>query len=775
MKSYVTYGLALLALSAASVARADVTLVQDGVAKAAIYVEPSVMEPDSSLTSSAPYPQWHPEDERRRLRESVRDLSAYLEKMSGAKVPIVTGAPADDKATPIMVGEAAAKQFGALKPKSPYRQGWRVVASPKGIGLLGESPEATSYAVYELLERLGCRWYMPSEMGEVVPNSKTIKLANLDVTGAPPTIGRFSYYNDSDFLRRNRFGGFYLSAGHALEISNWITKEQLAAHPDWNAEIGGKRSINGRLCWGNPEVAAALSDGIIASLDKNYQPSISLSPDDGVNFCECEKCKALDAGDFDANVGMASITDRYVHFANQIVERVSKKYPDVLFGFYVYAQYNRPPLREKVNPRLIPVIAPIIFCRAHSMLSDNCPSRPELKQQVEGWQKMAPRMGYYNYMFHLAETSVPNPMIRQMSDELPILYKNNVQIWLPETMSNLDSVLPGVVLSMRAAVTPNLKPAEVLGDFYTKFYGAAAKEMRTYWETVDNVWIDSNEHAGCAFGYGRRFTPANLAKMRTAMDAALAACKTPMELRRVKLQDDALAQFELYMKLRRDLFEGRLANLEADGNKWYTRQLALGDQYAPQAAFTKTYWTPKTISGVYFDSFVRASYNDGTRIARDFTPITPTLVKWSYAVDKEKKGAELGWNKADFNDKAWKTTDLFNDSWFDLGLDKYYGPMWYRSTVNMPAVPAGKKVFLWVSSEDGAVKVYVNGQHVPYVNEKGEKSDEFSGWCQPVSFDVTAAVKPGAENQISIVGTRQFLNELGTGGLLGPVMLYSEK
>ena len=36
-------------------------------------------------------------------------------------------------------------------------------------------------------------------------------------------------------------------------------------------------------------------------------------------------------------------------------------------------------------------------------------------------------------------------------------------------------------------------------------------------------------------------------------------------------------------------------------------------------------------------------------------------------------------------------------------------------------------------------------------------------------------VKPGAENQISILCSRGAINELGTGGLLGPVTIYREK
>jgi len=54
--------------------------------------------------------------------------------------------------------------------------------------------------------------------------------------------------------------------------------------------------------------------------------------------------------------------------------------------------------------------------------------------------------------------------------------------------------------------------------------------------------------------------------------------------------------------------------------------------------------------------------------------------------------------------------------------------------------------------------------------------DEFkNGYGKPATFDITAALKPGAENQITIRGTRVFINELGTGGLLGPVYLYRER
>jgi hypothetical protein len=105
--------------------------------------------------------------------------------------------------------------------------------------------------------------------------------------------------------------------------------------------------------------------------------------------------------------------------------------------------------------------------------------------------------------------------------------------------------------------------------------------------------------------------------------------------------------------------------------------------------------------------------------------------------------------------------------------------MWHRAKVIIPVFPANRKTYLWLSSTDGDCKVFVNGKHIPYVVERGEKKGETmdyaTGFCEPFSFDITSAVKPDAENEIAIIGTHHTMNELGSGGLNGPGLLYQEK
>ena len=181
-----------------------------------------------------------------------------------------------------------------------------------------------------------------------------------------------------------------------------------------------------------------------------------------------------------------------------------------------------------------------------------------------------------------------------------------------------------------------------------------------------------------------------------------------------------------------------------------------------------------TVNGSYFSQFYQQTYNDASRIAKHFDVLTPTpLRSFRYATDPEKKGEAAGWGKPSFNDSAWKTTDVCNETWSTLGLHDYFKSMWYRTTVKLPAVRVDRRVFLWLGSYDGSAKVFVNGKLVK-PDGKTPTATEAVGYCQPTSFDVTLAVEDG-DNTVAILCTRTDFNELGTGGLLGPAIIYAEK
>ena len=359
-------------------------------------------------------------------------------------------------------------------------------------------------------------------------------------------------------------------------------------------------------------------------------------------------------------------------------------------------------------------------------------------------------------------------MITRWSEELPILYANGVKIWWPETLANFDASLPGLYLGARLSWHTQADPEQILNEFFTRFYGAAAEPMERYWRTVDDAWTNAADHAGCRFGHAARFTPFVMERARKALDEALGAHETALEYRRVKLADDSFREFELYMKMLRDFSDGRWASLGKDQNRWTVLWDSLTEQYKKQQCF---YY----YGSHYFGFFNRPLYVDAARVAKECKILSKPVRQWRFEADREQDGEERGWQQVDFDDTAWRTVDPCVQTWSALGLFDYFGATWYRAKVKIPAVPEGKKVCLWLGGTEGRTKLFVNGQHVPYLNDKGETVGEYGGYCKPVSFDITAVAKPGAENRLALRSTRSTINEIGTGGLLGPVVVYQEK
>lgn len=775
--AWILVAVVILQWSGAAASRADVTLVENGQARAVVFVPARVWDdPPQSPEPATVWKTLKAEDNRRRLRESVRDFVGIVQRMSGAKLEVVVGAPpANDTRPAILIGELAPAPYAGDAKIYPYQQGFRVQVAGSKVSVAGQSDLAVSYAIYTLLDQLGCRWFMPSPLGEVLPKQPTITVTAQDLTTGPATIYRGLWYCDNDYARRNRLGGMELSAGHALEFT--VPKELRESHPEIRAMIGGKPHPH-LIKWTHPLVADAISSAALAQFEKNPDlHTFSLSPDDGATWDESDDRK-YDAGDFDPSIQTVSKTDRLLVLVNRVAERVSAKYPQAQFGVLAYVDYTRPPVREKLHPNVVPQIAPITFSRAHPMNDDGEPNNASLRRMIEGWAKASPAVSYYFYAYYLAEVSSPNPMMTKWGNDIPYVYRQgHCRYWQPETMTNFETSMHALYLGLRMAWDPAQEPAKIFDELHTRFYGAAAHDMAAYWTTIDRGWIETPEYAGCGFGHLRRWTPEKLAAAKQHLTAAAAACQSDTERQRVELATLSFDQFAQFMRMRRDLADGKWTNLATDAADYRQKMIALGERFQPQFAFTRMGWTgPETVNVRYFDAFYRATYDDAARVARDFRILNSApLRQWRFKSDPKNEGEAAGWLRPEFDDAAWAATDCVVDTWSRMGLHNYMGSAWYRATIDVPDVAAEKKVRLWVGATDGRVRVFVNGQRVPYIDAMGKSSDSFSGYCQPVSFDITATVKRGGKNSVALWCTREFMNELGTGGLLAPLAIYTEK
>jgi hypothetical protein len=803
----VAVGIAVVSL-AATVFGADVRLANKGKSNCVIVVPPGTMAEDVKFDRKhKDYLERIAEIKRQLLRDSAKDLALYLGKMSGAEFEVVEALPKGDRRTPIYVGTPAQKVFGPVGISKAKMFGFRVVADAKrGIGLYGESEHGTSYAIYELLHRLGCRWYMPTELGEVVPSHPALTVPVMDEKRAPATEFRGMSQGGADWLRRNRF-----TAGKRIgrlpgRIGNGIAYDGVrvtvsAGHNMLWRLIPEDSGMRGRAFnWTDPKLAEVMAKTMLDEINTHLAEVLAagvpvryqLNMPDGQFPTEDpeERKHDPDPRVWEKAAGRWSITDRLILLANRILERVTKVHPNVHIEMLGYVNHSSPPARYEPHPHISWTIAPIDFNRYHPMDWPDHPNEFWLRDMVQGWAQKGVPLGAYWYGINLAELSAPCPFITKWGTDIRILLENNLVSWNPETMNGWDSMMPGYYLAARMTFDSAQTPKAVLGDLWTRFYGPAAEPMARYWTGIERAYIEARHHAGSPYGYLKIFTPEVMASARADLTAALEAAGKPdgAFYRRVKLIDESFGLFEQFMAMRRDWAAGNLANLDTDYEAWRTGVLDMAKRY------NERYQTGDVVQGRhgnprFSDRMVRPGYADGARMERDFARLGRPMLEWKWKYNPGPEKDSHPWTAPQYDDSEWPMTHVVRDTWSSIGhhlsmtdeASGKSGRMAYRASQDLGSLPNGKKVYLWIGMTDGRAKLFVNGKHVDYVvpektrqHEAGEVLDAFDGYCQSARFDITEALQTG-DNQFTILAERHHLNEIGTGGIMGPVVLYREK
>ncbi|MBM3888755.1 MAG: hypothetical protein FJ388_06465, partial [Verrucomicrobia bacterium] len=185
------------------------------------------------------------------------ELQRYLRKMTGRADDFAIASREPMQGDLIRVGGADAKLgFEGYRIRSSIVNGRRVTS------LCGGGRVGTLYAAYDLLYRLGCRWFAPGEVHEEVP--RIAGIPNMDVTEKPSFVTRgFLAWEDRgnpDFLlwmARNRMNywcveqkehglmrklGIRMVCGlHDAEELFLNPARYFDAHPEWFALVKGKR------------------------------------------------------------------------------------------------------------------------------------------------------------------------------------------------------------------------------------------------------------------------------------------------------------------------------------------------------------------------------------------------------------------------------------------------------------------------------------------------------------------------------------------------------
>ena len=319
---------------------------------------------------------------------AAEELQKYLGKITGEKFEIKNSKWYSQFT--IAVANQADQE---IKELNLTREEYAIKSVKNGLILSGGGDRGTLYAVYDFLERLGCRWYYPDEIDEIVPTltvDEVLKAsANLNFVEKPDfaiRIRRLESYDITkpgtplgdnimanlpqciDWACKNRFNSYQYGLDHSITcFEHWpsyqkvfgelekrdmvigagghsyflfLPDSEFSKHEDWWPERDGKRTKAGQFCTNNKEAVNYYINNIIKFLKDNPQVKFFTAwPADTGGWCHCELC-----GDD------TTIAERYMKLGNETIERVKKELPDVTFSHFAYGSHLEPPKIERPAP-----------------------------------------------------------------------------------------------------------------------------------------------------------------------------------------------------------------------------------------------------------------------------------------------------------------------------------------------------------------------------------------------------------------------------------------
>lgn len=504
---------------------------------------------------------------------AAAELQGYVRKISGATLPVMIGDRPQTR-TAVRIGVFGAEPVAGWDGDRPMPDGFTLARRGDDLWIVGGDGRGALYGVYDFLEReLEVRWFTPEELGEDFPNQATIPLPPLRRSKQPAfaAVSGFIWAGGPgaeawEKRIRAQVGSRLAFFGH-----NWAniiapTPANLQAHPEWFALVGGVRRTS-QLCSAHPDVVRITAERAREFFAKNPDaPLFSISPNDGLGFCEDSLCRAVDAR---YGVTDGSITDRLVHYANEVLAELEKTHPGKQVGILAYVSHTRPPVSAKPHPNYATLIChtPWEFCHVHALDDASCEYNRRFLEYVQGWRQVARHVGVYDYYGHFF-VFAPWPIWHSIRRDVPLLHRLGVDRFESESSQNWANHGLNFYLGAKLAWDPDLDADALLADYFSRFYGRAAQPMRRYWERWEEAMIATAPAGHGGYEWLRMYTPelATECERYLAEGERLAASDSEKVQRRVAFARLGFRFTEVYARMlehtRRGEWEQAIADAE---------------------------------------------------------------------------------------------------------------------------------------------------------------------------------------------------------------------
>jgi len=367
------------------------------------------------------------------------------------------------------------------------------IVSSNNIIIAGRSDWGTEFGAYEFLQRyLGIMWLMPGTSGEYVPKHKEVIVPIQRVVMSPDIKSRalsgVPNTTQGTWARRNRNHGqvaFHHNLGNLFPPEKYVQ-----SHPEFFPIVKGKRYLpkpNDKTMWqpcfSEPGLVDEAVKNIIDYFKSNpLSNSYSLGINDSQFFCECSKCSSIN--NEKNSLGYQNVSRSYFAWANAVVEKVLKVYPDKLFGCLAYHQLYEPASGVHVNPAIIP------FLTSDRMKWLDPREKNDAIRITQSWKKHATRIGWYDYIYG-SPYMMPRIYTNTMKDYISYASNNNIYAYYAEAYPNWGEG-PKLYIFMKLLWDSKLDQNKLLEEWCVAAVGTkASKDLISYYRIWESIWTKS--------------------------------------------------------------------------------------------------------------------------------------------------------------------------------------------------------------------------------------------------------------------------------------------
>ena len=459
----------------------------------------------------------------------------------------------------------------------------------------GFDEQGTCYAVYDFLETFcGVRWYLPTELGLVYQPTSTLTVAGADIRRTPFMWHRLLYKEISIpadlcgdlldaaagrptptldkreallFARRNRLGGKPFWSNHSLY---GYYDRFLKTHPEWFAQ--GYAGKPPQMCYTATGLIAQVAqdardyfDGreLVQSRQSREErtpcDSFAVVPMDNENYCKCAACRALLKAEPERGAG--AFTDRasdyMFSFVNKVAREVGRTHPGKWITTAAYLSYAFPPTREPLEANVTLSFA--LYTR-HVF---NRQRQENNRRMLESWNAHAPQITKFAWMYFCYPAldgsgqgyyCFPGFFGTALVNRLKEYVRFGIRgLFIePSYLSGeVRSVLMDqleLYLTWKLADNPELDGQALMDEFFERYYGAAAKPMKTLYQDMEQVYGDTSiryPDEGVQtedMAWGHLGTKKRMRDYGRLMAEAQTLAQTDLEKRRVALFDKGIWQ-----------------------------------------------------------------------------------------------------------------------------------------------------------------------------------------------------------------------------------------